>query len=141
MNYPYNDDFMYFDERRGRYTLTEAALLSRGINLRARIGAAAEDQTTIITAVLTASRDMVYRALHKYARDTVRQDQLIATIPDLRDVFFEILLNQAEYYIKVGDKGKSEDPNRGRLMMYEGFDDDISEYIPCIGMALVQIGG
>lgn len=141
MTYPYNDEYMVFDERRGRYTLTEAALLSRGIHLRARIGAASEDQTSIITAVLTASRDMVYRALHKYSQNTALQDQLIATVPGLRDVIFEILLNQAEYYIKVGDKGKSEDPNRARLMMYEGFDDDISEYIPCIGTALINIGG
>ena len=37
ITYPYNDEYMVVDELTGHYVLTETALLSRGIDLRARL--------------------------------------------------------------------------------------------------------
>ncbi len=57
---PYSDDYMIFEQDLGTYRLTEKALLSRGLDLRARMAqtAAAEqfftefetDYATLITA-------------------------------------------------------------------------------------------
>ncbi|MBQ7314396.1 MAG: hypothetical protein IJW83_00085 [Clostridia bacterium] len=141
MDNPYSDEYMIYDEARNRYTVTEEALISRGIDLRARIGATGADASAIIEAVLLASRDQVYRELHKFSLNTVRQDNMITHVKGLRPIIYEILLNQAEYYIKVGDLGKSEDINRRKAMMYGGFYDDIAEEIPCIGTSLIYSGG
>lgn len=39
--YPYDDDFMRFDKDLNQYLLTEAALLKFGVDIRARLSAAA----------------------------------------------------------------------------------------------------
>lgn len=48
--YPYDDDFMIFDGVTGRGVITEKALLSRGVDIRARL--VASSQCRILSLVL-----------------------------------------------------------------------------------------
>ena len=48
--YPYDNDFMIFDGVTGRGVITEKALLSRGVDIRARL--AASSQCRILSSVL-----------------------------------------------------------------------------------------
>lgn len=65
--YPYDDDFMRFDEELNQYMLTEAALLSRGIDLRARLSETSTiSPENVINNVLQTASDMIYQYIHAH---------------------------------------------------------------------------
>lgn len=137
--YPYDDDLMIFDDARQMYFLTERALVENGIDIRARIGASAPDPSFVIGGVLRAVSGMVYREIHRFNRNTHRQDAMIATVPELRPIIYNVLLNQAQYYVRNGDLTKSADPALRNMAMYAGFDEDVAVVVPC-GLSLIYAG-
>ena len=104
MEYPYSDDYMRFDDVTKQYVLTEAALMSKGINLRARL----EENTTVIpdtvieNVVQTAS-DMIYQYIHMHNIDNQMQDYIIAKVPSARQVIYRAMLYQVMYVCNVGN--------------------------------------
>lgn len=119
-SYPYNDDFMIFDEELGQYVLTENALLSRGINLRARLSAR-KDVTpeAIISNIAYTSSAMIYGFIHQYNDDNPLQDFLIAKCADLRKIIYEALLSQAIYVCVNGNLFLSTDDNERKKAIDE----------------------
>lgn len=104
MEYPYSDDYMRFDDVTKQYVLTETALMSKGINLRARL----EENTTVIpdtvieNVVQTAS-DMIYQYIHMHNIDNGMQDYIIAKVPSARQVIYRAMLYQVMYVCNVGN--------------------------------------
>lgn len=111
--YPYSDDLMIFDSRRGRYVLTEAALESGGIFLRQRLerSRGAVDATAVINGVCRTASTHIYNYIHSFNHDNSRQDELIAKAPSLRTIIFDAMLEQTKYIIFKGDRTMSSDPD------------------------------
>lgn len=110
--YPYSDDLMTYDTRRGRYIITEAALEYGGVFLRHRLerSRGAVDITAVINGVCRTASTHIYNYIHKFNDDNSRQDELIAKAPSLRNIIFEAMLEQAKYIIFKGDRTLSSDP-------------------------------
>lgn len=65
--YPYNDEYMVMDKLTNHYVLTEAALLSRGIDLRARLSETSTvSPENVINNVLQTASDMIYQYIHAH---------------------------------------------------------------------------
>lgn len=101
---PYDDDFMRFDKITHQYVLTEAALLSKGIDIRARMSATAtvSPENVIQTLVETVS-DMIYQYIHDQSMDNDAQDWVIAHNPRLRLLMQRAMLAQAVHVINLGN--------------------------------------
>ena len=91
--YPYNDEYMVVDELTGHYVLTEAALLSRGIDLRARLSETSTvSPENVINNVLQTASDMIYQFIHDHNFNNQMQDYMILKVPSVRtndDVGFQ----------------------------------------------------
>lgn len=139
--YPFDDDYMVFDELMGQYVITEKALMDRGINIRARLSetAAVTPEAVISTLVHTAS-DMIYQFIHEHNVDNAAQDCFIAKCPQVRPVIFRALLYQAVYICNVGNLYLStKDEERGKAI------DKLAEsvlgnVIPGFGISLLYTG-
>lgn len=102
---PYSDDYMVFDETTGHYVLTEKAIVERcGIDLRARLS---QDATlipeVIIKKLCRTVSDMIYTFIHDCGAYNHRQDCLIATRKELRDVVQRAMEYQMEFVLANGD--------------------------------------
>lgn len=110
VTYPYNDEYMVVDELTGHYVLTEAALLSRGIDLRARLS---ETSTVlpenVINNVLQTASDMIYQFIHDYNFNNQMQDYMILKVPSARNIIYRAMLYQAVYVCNVGNLYLSKD--------------------------------
>ena len=93
---PYDDEFMSFNKITHQYILTEKALLSKGIDIRARMAATAtvSPENVIQTLVETVS-DMIYQYIHDQSMDNDSQDWLIAHNPRLRQLIQRAMFAQA----------------------------------------------
>ena len=102
--YPYDDDFMIFDGVTGQYVITEKALLSRGIDIRARLAATStvSPENVIETVVRTAS-EMIYQYIHGFNADNTAQDAIIAAFPPMRERMYRALLYQAVNVCNAGN--------------------------------------
>lgn len=101
--YPRNDNLMQYDYNRHRYFLTENVLLTElGINFNdvpAGMDANPSDRAIRFSKEVS---DEVYRYLYKDCMNTGWLRFELATIPELREVIFEMLLAQARYNAKNG---------------------------------------
>lgn len=98
-NYPYNDDYMIFDEHSNRYVLTPKCVLERfGVDLEASVdtndGANAQVKAQAFLRVISNN---VYNYIHQFSVDTQRQDYWIAKIPSLRRIMQRALEAQCLY--------------------------------------------
>ena len=101
---PYDDEFMSFNKITHQYILTEKALLSKGIDIRARMAATAtvSPENVIQTLVETVS-DMIYQYIHDQSMDNDSQDWLIAHNPRLRQLIQRAMFAQAVHVINLGN--------------------------------------
>lgn len=101
---PYDDEFMRFDKITHQYVLTNKALLSKGIDIRARMAATAtvSPENVIDTLVETVS-DMVYQYIHDQSMNNDGQDWLIAHNPRYRLIVQRAMLAQAVHVINLGN--------------------------------------
>lgn len=126
MDYPYSDDSLVYDAVRGRYILTEHALLMNGTDLRTRLTLNRTiNPANVINRVLSRVSEMIYNYIHSFNADNRRQDELIAHTPSLRSIIYNAMLNQAEYFIMNGDFSRSPEPDK-RLM---AIDPTAKEYL------------
>lgn len=134
--YPYSDDLMIFDEKTYRYYLTETALETEGIYLRARLSRSALiDVTSVINGFVRTVTTHTYTFLHQFAQNISLQDRVIATNPRVRDIIYRVMVEQAKYVIRNGDMSLSPDPKEYRAY----FAPNAGELI--INSGLAYIGG
>ena len=152
MTYPYNDEYMTYDYTRHRYVLTEKALFDElGINFGLLPETMDANPSTLAQRFAKSITATVY--LHLYTGCMFRglQEYQLATVPDLRNVIFDMLLAQARY---VSGNGLIE--NYSGIDIYKGhhvprYDikhaaiapivEEMSYTIlPCIGRALKYSG-
>lgn len=141
MKYPYDDEYMIFDCERGQYVLTEAALRSRGIDLRADLSAtsAVTPESVILTVVNTAS-DMIYGYIHEFSADNMRQDYFIAQVPSLRRIIFEAMMYQAIYIRRVGNLYLSTDENDRKIAIDEIAKQWLGRTVPELCTSILYVG-
>lgn len=140
--YPYDDEFMSFDAERVQYVITEKALLSRGIDLRADLAStsAVSPENVIKMVVLTAS-DMIYGYIHQFSADNELQNYLIATRKDLRQIIFEAMLYQAIYIRRVGNLYYSTDDGMRKKAIDEIAKQWLERTVPSLGTSILYAGG
>jgi hypothetical protein len=101
---PYTDEYLKYDEMTGWYYITEKALISRGIDLRARLSRKkAISPEYVINGLITLASEMIYNYVHMFSFDNYKQDYFITHIEELRPVILRALLQQATYILRVGD--------------------------------------
>jgi len=103
---PYSDEYLFFNEISRHYELTEKALIERvGVNLRARMSETALISPDVAINNLTRTvSDMIYQFIHEHNVDNCKQDCLIATVPELRQIIQKAMEYQA---ITLAVMGKS----------------------------------
>lgn len=86
--YPYNDDYMYFDSDRNRYILTQKCVLDKyGVDLESALSERkAVNAQVMVQAFLREVSDDIYDYIHEYNANTHKQDMLIAYVPSLRKI-------------------------------------------------------
>ena len=138
---PYSDDLMTYDKRMGRYVLTEKALIMSGTDLRARLSYNRTiDPTTVINRVLTRVSEMIYNYIHSFNANNKRQDELMATLPSLRNIIYNAMLNQAEYFIMNGDLSRSPEADMRRLAIDNSAKEYLDTVIPEYGVPITYSG-
>lgn len=117
--FPYDDEYMRFDEIKRRYILTDKALLhNTGINLKTRLNAkgSANVQATI-NGFLDRVSALTYRFIYQHNNPAMLQ-RLIATAPSARPIIQEAMLSQAVYMLTEGDLSLSQDKDK-RAMWFD----------------------
>ncbi len=139
---PYSDDFLYWDENTGHYVLTEKALVeSAGINIRERMSETAlvNPEVAIKSFTRTVS-DMIYQYIHEHNVDNARQDRLIATIPELRQIVRRAMEYQAVYVMNVGNLYLSVKPEERAAAIDYLAQSILGNVVPCIGTSILYCG-
>lgn len=119
--YPYNDDFMTFDELTGHYVLTEKyAFEQLGLDLYGDIN----DRNSInaqiaVSRILKQCSNMIYNFVHEFSIYNQRQDFIIANVPTMRKIIMEAMGEQLLYMSQVGDLSRSTDSDKRRLAIDE----------------------
>lgn len=140
-NYLIKNEYMIVDKLTGHYVLTEAALLSRGIDLRARLSetATVSPENVIDNIVQTAS-DMIYQFIHAHNINNDRQDWLILNVPSARSVIFRAMLYQAVYVCNVGNLYLSKDKDDRAAAIDELAKSILGNTLPETGFSLLYTG-
>lgn len=138
---PEDDDFMTFDKITHQYVLKEAALLSKGIDIRARMAATAtvSPENVIQTLVETVS-DMIYQYIHDQSMDNDTQDWVIAHNPRLRLLIQRAMLAQAVHVINLGNlylSSRAEDRENAINTVAKSLLDNV---ISCAGTSITYRG-
>lgn len=139
--YPYDDDFMIFDGVTEQYVITEKALLSRGIDIRARLAATStvSPENVIETVVRTAS-EMIYQYIHGFNADNTAQDAIIAAFPPMRERMYRALLYQAVYVCNAGNLYLSTKPEERAIAIDELAKGILNMDIPGLGVPITYAG-
>ncbi len=138
---PEDDGFMTFDKITHQYVLKEAALLSKGIDIRARMAATAtvSPENVIQTLVETVS-DMIYQYIHDQSMDNDTQDWVIAHNPRLRLLIQRAMLAQAVHVINLGNlylSSRAEDRENAINTVAKSLLDNV---ISCAGTSITYRG-
>jgi len=139
---PYSDDFLFFNEQSGHYELTEKALIERvGVNLRARMAETAlvAPETAINSFNRTVS-DMIYQFIHEHNANNAKQDHLIATVPELRQIIQKAMEYQAVYVLNVGNLYLSTKPEERAVAIDYLAQSILGNVVPCLGISIIYGG-
>lgn len=139
---PYSDDFLFYNEQTGHYELTEKALVEKaGVNLRARMA-----DTSLITPEVAISNftrtvsDMIYQFIHEHNVNNARQDFLIATVPELRQIIQKAMEYQAIYVLNVGNLYLSTKPEERAVAIDYLAQSVLNNTVPCLGISILYGG-
>lgn len=118
---PYNDDYMTFDELTGQYVLTEKFALDRyGLELQEDANERnATNQQIATQAILRQVSNIIYSFFHAFSIYNKRQDNIIATNPNMRNVIMRAMGEQLMYMAQVGDLSRSTDVEKRKLAVDE----------------------
>lgn len=129
---PFDDDYMRFDKLTHQYILTEAAIRSKGIDIRARMAATATvSPENVIEALVGTVSDMIYQYIHDQSMDNDGQDWLIAHDPRLRAIVQRAMLAQAPHVMMNGNlylSSKAEDRENAINAVAKSLLDNVISY-------------
>lgn len=141
ITYPYNDEYMVVDELTGHYVLTEAALLSRGIDLRARLSETSTvSPENVINNVLQTASDMIYQFIHDHNFNNQMQDCMILKVPSARQIVYRAMLYQAVYVCTVGNLYLSKDKTERAAAIDVLAQSILNNVMPEVGYSLLYTG-
>lgn len=140
--YPYNDDYMVFDELSNRYVLTPKFVLERfGVDLVGEVntndGANAEIKANLFLRTVSNS---VYNYLHQFSLDTQRQDCFIAKIPSLRGIMLRALEAQCLYCKHNGTLSYTAVKEAQELAICPETRAELESYVPELGTTILYCG-
>lgn len=138
--YPYDDDFMTFDESTKKYYLTENAIYQAVPGYESLIIQNNGNSSVLIKSITRRVSALVYNHIHKFSTNNDRQDMLIAKIPSLRKIIYEALLNQAVYMIAIGDASTSLKEGDRRLALDTVTEDILNTTVPELGVPITYCG-
>lgn len=142
MTYPYDDEYMVYEQDLGMYVLTEKAAEQRGISLSARIRSrGAVNPEVAVRSVLVEVSTMIYLYLHDHVFNTDLQDRVIAKCPSVRPIMQKALTEQLLYYLQVGNLSRSTDVEKRKLAIDENAKSILNRIIPEMGHTLTYAGG
>ena len=139
--YPYDDDFMRFDNDLNQYVLTEAALLKFGVDIRARLSATSNiaPENEINYAVYRVS-NLIYGYIHDHNANNPLQDFYIAHCPSLRQVMFKAMIAQLLYMFRVGALDDSTDEKERGMAITNEARRELNRTVPELGVCILYTG-
>ena len=142
MNYPYNDEYMIFDERTQRYRLTAKCVYERlGVDLEQAVKSrGAVNSQILVNRFLEDVSDDIYEYIHKYNLNTARQDYLIASVPSLRNIIQKAMEQQFLYSRLNGILGYAVEKEKRESRICEKSIDTLSQIAPEIGVSILYTG-
>ena len=134
---PYSDDYLFYDETTGHYVLTEKALVENvGVNLRERMAETAlVNPDTAIKSFTRTVSDMIYQFIHEHSIDNRRQDSLISSVPELRQI-----IQKAVYVLNVGNLYLSVKPEERAVAIDYLAQSVLGNVVPCLGISIIYGG-
>ena len=142
MNYPYNDEYMIFDENTNRYILTSKCVYDRlGVDLEGTIKSrGAVNAQILANRFLEEVSDDIYEYIHKYNLNTAKQDLLIAKIPSLRNIIQKAMEQQFLYSRLNGILGYSVEKDKRENRVCEKAINTLEQIVPEIGISILYTG-
>ena len=139
---PYSDDYLFYDENTNHYILTEKALVENvGVNLRDRMAETSlVNPETVIKNFTRTVSDMIYQFIHEHNVDNGRQDYLIATVPELRQIIQKAMEYQAVYVLNVGNLYLSTKREERAAAIDYLAQSVLSNTVPCLGISIIYGG-
>lgn len=139
---PYSDDYLFYDETTEHYVLTEKALVENvGVNLRERMAETAlVNPDTAIKSFTRTVSDMIYQFIHEHNVDNRKQDRLIATIAELRQIIQKAMEYQAIYVLNVGNLYLSVKPEERAVAIDYLAQSVLGNVVPCLGISIIYGG-
>lgn len=139
---PYSDDYLFYDETTEHYVLTEKALVENvGVNLRERMAETAlVNPDTAIKSFTRTVSDMIYQFIHEHNVDNRKQDRLIATIAELRQIIQKAMEYQAVYVLNVGNLYLSVKPEERAVAIDYLAQSVLGNVVPCLGISIIYGG-
>ena len=139
---PYSDDNMTFNGTLNQYLLTENALRTFGVNLRARLSAtSAVSQEQQITYIMYRISNIIYGFIHEHNNNTELQDYYLAHVPSLRQILFKAMLAQALYMFNVGALDDSTDEKLRTMTITNEAIRELNKSVPELHLPTILYSG
>ena len=133
MNFPYSDEYLYYDTVSHRYILTENYVMAKfGKVLASKYKGS-------LPLILDRVSALVYGYIHEH-NDSVMQDFIIAKTQGGRDIIREAMSNQFTYMSIVGDFSTSSDDNKRTKYLDITAKNSLLKTIPEIGTTILYTG-
>ena len=141
MQYPYDDDYMVFDKSVNQYVLTEQALLSRGVDIRAELSATATvTPESVINDFVRLASDMIYGYIHDFSANNMAQDRYIACIPSLRPIIMNAMIYQSKYVYFNGNLSLSTKLEEREAAIDKTAIQWLGRTVPELGRSILYVG-
>lgn len=141
MKYPYDDDYMRFDNDLNQYVLTPAALLKFGIDIRARLSSTSNiSPESEIDYTIYRVSNLIYGYIHDHNANNPLQDYYIAHIPSLRQIMFKAMVAQLLYMFRVGALDDSTDEKERGMTITNEARRELVRTVPELGVCILYTG-
>lgn len=141
-SYPYNDDYMVFDEDSNRYVLTTKCVLDKfGVDLEGSLSERkAVNAQILANAFLREVSDDIYEYIHTYNANTHKQDMLIAYVPSLRKIIQKAMEKQFMYNKLNGILGFSAVKDEQAQGICPKSVKELEQIVPELGFSILYTG-
>ena len=142
MNYPYNDEFMIFNEEDNHYILTPECVSKRlGLSLEENVNERnAINQQVALNRVLRQVSNLVYSYIHQFNYRTNMQDLIISKVPSARKMIQDAMEEQLLYMSMKGDLSRSTDKDKRVLAIDETTKEICNRILPELGISVLYTG-
>lgn len=140
--YPYNDEYMIFNEETNRYVLTTKYILDKyGIDLEGSINERNAVNTQIMAnALLEEVSDDIYDYIHEHNADNAKQDLFIKHVPSLRNIIQKAMSKQFLYSRMNGMLGYSADKEKQASHICPKAKSILLQTVPELGISILYTG-